>query len=201
MRYLRITTARHQVGAALLTALFFMVVLTMLGVAVFYSTTAEERMARNYRDKEIALQGAEAALNEAKLLITGSYNDTTADSCTVKYALSASNCFINTPGDAFTCNPNTAQDRITVDLYSGSGQGVALGSVDSSASTNCTRSPVIPGFFSSNQPRYLVVLDNARNCGTVQISQQSGMTCFAIIAQARGRLSGTRVNLVTSYTN
>ena len=158
-------------------------------------------MARNYRDKEIALQGAEAALNEAKVLITGSYNDTTADACTVKYALSASNCSINAPGDAFSCNVNTAQNRVSVDLYAGSGKGVALGSVDSGASTNCKRSPTIPGFFGSNQPRYLVLLDNARNCGTAQISQQSGMTCFAIIAQARGRLSGTRVNLVTSYTN
>ena len=62
----------RQTGAVLVISLVFLVVLTMLGLGMFFSTNSEEKMARNFRDKEIALQAAEAALNEAKMLITGS---------------------------------------------------------------------------------------------------------------------------------
>ena len=82
----------RQRGVALLTALIFLVVLTLLGIGVYSTTTSEEKMARNFRDKEIALQAAEAAINEAKILITGSF----LSGGTQRYPLSDTSCYSST---------------------------------------------------------------------------------------------------------
>ncbi|MBZ2209392.1 pilus assembly PilX family protein [Massilia soli] len=60
-----ITRARQQ-GAILITALIFLVVLTMFVLAMVRSGTLEERMARNARDQQVALQAAEAVLRDAE---------------------------------------------------------------------------------------------------------------------------------------
>lgn len=55
-----------QRGAILVTALIFLVVLTMFVLAMVRSGTLEERMARNARDQQVALQAAEAVLRDAE---------------------------------------------------------------------------------------------------------------------------------------
>lgn len=55
-----------QRGVTLVVALIFLAVLTLLGVAAMMGTTLQERMARNARDYNIALQAAEAALRDAR---------------------------------------------------------------------------------------------------------------------------------------
>lgn len=185
-----------QNGAALLTALIFLVILTLLGIGVFTTTTSEERMARNFRDKEIAMQGAEAALNEAKVLISGSYdNDPNGDGDTsdapnpAPAALSEDKCYANTP-TGYTCDPTIVLNVNSLDLYSGSTTGAPLGQVGTSYS------PTIPGFYSSTQPRYLVIWQKNSVCGTSNTG-----SCFMIVAQARGRLANTRINLVELFTH
>lgn len=58
--------APAQRGAILVTALIFLVVLTMFVLAMVRSGTLEERMARNTRDQQVALQAAEAVLRDAE---------------------------------------------------------------------------------------------------------------------------------------
>jgi type IV pilus assembly protein PilX len=53
-------------GASLLVALIFLVIMAMLGVTLANVTTLEERMAGNTRDRDLALQAAEAALRDAE---------------------------------------------------------------------------------------------------------------------------------------
>ncbi|HEV2110249.1 MAG TPA: PilX N-terminal domain-containing pilus assembly protein [Gammaproteobacteria bacterium] len=53
---------RHQRGVVLIVALILLLVLTMIGVGVTQSTSLEERMAGNARDKDLAFQAAEAGL-------------------------------------------------------------------------------------------------------------------------------------------
>nr|MBL8410255.1 hypothetical protein [Dechloromonas sp.] len=173
----------NQDGFALITALVFLVILTLLGISVYSTSTGDERMARNFRDKEIALQAAEAALNEAKILITGSYNSTSAPT-TLPTPLSEQKCYAGTP-TGYSCDPNI--NPLTLDLFSGSVTGAAVGTVGSSIS------PSIVGV--SAAPRYLVVWRKAAACGNSNTSY-----CFQIIAQARGRLQNTRVNLVELFT-
>jgi type IV pilus assembly protein PilX len=57
---------RRARGASLVVALIFLVILAMLGVTVAGVAGLEERGASNTRDRELALQAAEAALHDAE---------------------------------------------------------------------------------------------------------------------------------------
>lgn len=59
----RISTAQTQRGAVLIVSLIILLVLTILGVVSMQNTTLEERMAGNMRDRQLAFEAAEAALN------------------------------------------------------------------------------------------------------------------------------------------
>ncbi len=62
-------TASRQRGAVMVIALLILLVLTVLGVAGMSSTSLEERMAGNSRDREIAFQAAETALREGEAYV------------------------------------------------------------------------------------------------------------------------------------
>lgn len=66
---------QNQRGAVMVIALLLLLVLTVLGVAGMSTTSLEERMAGNSRDREIAFQAAETALREGEALV-GSANFT-----------------------------------------------------------------------------------------------------------------------------
>jgi type IV pilus assembly protein PilX len=57
---------RRERGASLLISLIFLVIMAMLGVTVANVTTMQERMAGHTRDRDLALQAAEAALRDAE---------------------------------------------------------------------------------------------------------------------------------------
>lgn len=57
---------RRQSGAVLVIGLIILVVLTLLGVQSMRTNVAQERMASNMRDRNVAFQAAEAALREGE---------------------------------------------------------------------------------------------------------------------------------------
>ncbi len=57
---------RRQRGAALLTGLIFMVIMTLLGITAARMAGLEERMSGNLRDRALAMQAAEMALRDAE---------------------------------------------------------------------------------------------------------------------------------------
>ena len=59
------STSNSQNGAALITGLIFLVVLTLISLSAMKSTSLEERMAGNARDQDIAFQAAEAGVRNA----------------------------------------------------------------------------------------------------------------------------------------
>lgn len=59
----------HQTGAVLIVSLIMLLLLTVIGTASMQSTSLEEKMAGNMRNKSLAFQNAEAALRAAELLI------------------------------------------------------------------------------------------------------------------------------------
>lgn len=61
-----IPTPYKESGAVLITGLIFMVVLTIIVTAALRSVTLEERMAANARNRQMALQAAEAVLRDAE---------------------------------------------------------------------------------------------------------------------------------------
>lgn len=62
----------NQGGAALITSLIFLTVLTILGMSTLGTALLESRMAGNARDRNLALQAAEIGLRDAELFIRDS---------------------------------------------------------------------------------------------------------------------------------
>lgn len=67
MRLLHNRTPGRQTGAALAVSLVILLIMTILGVQALKTTMLEEKMAGNYRDKQLAFEAAEAALREAEI--------------------------------------------------------------------------------------------------------------------------------------
>ena len=65
-------TQRRQQGAILIIALVMLVLLTLITVSTLRSTTMDERMAGNARDRDKALQAAEAAVRSCLDQVTAS---------------------------------------------------------------------------------------------------------------------------------
>ncbi len=59
---MRANMKTRQTGAVLAISLIFLVVLTLLGITGAQNTIIEERMTSNFRDEQIALEAAEAAM-------------------------------------------------------------------------------------------------------------------------------------------
>jgi type IV pilus assembly protein PilX len=66
-----ITPRSNQHGFTLIVALVFLAILMLLGVTVAQTSSMEERMAGNTRDRDLALQSAEAALKDAEADLPG----------------------------------------------------------------------------------------------------------------------------------
>ena len=61
---------RHrQHGVALIMAMVFLMILTIIGVTVMSTTSLQEKMAGNVQDKHSAFQAAESALRAAESLV------------------------------------------------------------------------------------------------------------------------------------
>lgn len=71
MNTLMMKNAITQRGAALVTGLIFMVVLTLLVVSAMRGTILEEKMSGNARDADLAFQSAEAALRAGEQVLNG----------------------------------------------------------------------------------------------------------------------------------
>lgn len=91
---------QRERGASLMVALIFLVIMAMLGVTVANVTTLQERMAGHTRDRDLALQAAEAALRDAESRLV----DATFRAAAVPFDATHAN------GDAFweTCFGPTA---------------------------------------------------------------------------------------------
>ncbi len=67
-------TSSAQTGAVLIVGLVILLVMTMLGLTAMQSTSLQERMAGNFRDRDIAFQFSEGAIREGERIIA-EYNE------------------------------------------------------------------------------------------------------------------------------
>ncbi|MCC5810795.1 MAG: hypothetical protein JJU06_10520 [Ectothiorhodospiraceae bacterium] len=65
MRGMR-TNYQRQRGAALIISLMLLLIMTLIGVTAMQTSTLQERMAGNSRDRSLAFQSSEAALREGE---------------------------------------------------------------------------------------------------------------------------------------
>ena len=108
----------RQRGTVLLMALMFLVVLSLLGIAMVSSTSVEEKMARNARDMDVATQAAEAALRDARIRIMGVYANPPTPLNSYAFADDCSNglCSVNMFHPAgncawICCRPSTTRSN------------------------------------------------------------------------------------------
>lgn len=172
---------RSQRGISLVIALMFLIVLTVLGLVAVRSSTVQERMAGNDRDRAIAFEAAEAALRDAERDVRA--NLTAADpydaACTDGLCL---------PSTVATANWNSiAWSGATSRIYGvNSGAGAYPIAV-------------------SNPPRYIVELLQEVEAGPGNSlcnncrSSTGKATPFRITARGWGRRPGTQVELQSVF--
>lgn len=66
MKYYGHYLKRREQGTILIVCLLILLVMTIIGVTSMQTTSLEERMAGNLRDRDLALQAAESALRDAE---------------------------------------------------------------------------------------------------------------------------------------
>lgn len=73
-----ISTANQQRGSVLAISLLILVVLTIVGVSGMTTSSLEEKMAGNFRDRQIAFQAAETTIAYAEEFVRTSINSAAA---------------------------------------------------------------------------------------------------------------------------
>jgi type IV pilus assembly protein PilX len=94
-------TLQGQSGAALITSLLFLLVLTLTGATAMLLSTLEERMSGNLRDRNLAFQAAESALRQGEAALKqslesgapGVFNCIAGNTCPVVSDVTASNAW------------------------------------------------------------------------------------------------------------
>src|SRR5436305_15195867 len=62
----KVNSKRNQSGVAMIIALFALLLLSVVGLGMMYSTNMETSINSNYRDKQVAFYAALAGLQEAR---------------------------------------------------------------------------------------------------------------------------------------
>lgn len=96
---------RRQEGAALFVSLIMLVIMTILGLSSVQTTSMEERMARNARDTNLALQSAESAIIDGIRIIDAM---TTVDAVFLAPGANANGLYVN-------AGPTLTQNWMAVD--------------------------------------------------------------------------------------
>lgn len=195
-----------QTGFALIAALIFMVILSLIGVGLSNSTSSEEKMARNFRDRDLAFAAAEAALRDAELHLSGAWQ--------LPYVPVNINAFSSTCTnglcDAFDLGTVQSWQPIDKQDFYASGYSSSYCSTGYSAPTPFspptttkdgpvrigvfTGSPQIKGL--TTQPCYAIEVLPTK-LGSLTASPPNRL--FRITAEAKGRLSNTKVVLQEMY--
>lgn len=156
----------RQTGAALITGLIFLVVLTMIGVTAARMSTLEERMSGNMRDRSIAMQAAEIALRDAErdiqALGTGPRSPTIAG--ITGFAANCNQDATNATDDDGLCDrrgiaPSFSSTAITFPAFTVGANNYAQLTLDMTAAPSVaygdfTGATAIAGL--QNQPRYVI---------------------------------------------
>jgi type IV pilus assembly protein PilX len=170
-----------QRGASLVVALMFLVVLTILGLVTVRSSTVQERMAGNDRDRAVAFEAAEGALRDAERDIL--LNITTGNS--FDSACTAGLC---SPATTATPNWNAISWTGTTSRIYGAGSGAGTYPLD-------VVQP--PRYIIEALPPLPAGAGNSEVYG--QRSSTTGGNGYRITARGWGRRATTQVSLQSVY--
>jgi type IV pilus assembly protein PilX len=174
-----------QQGAALITGLIFMVVLTLLAVAAMRTTSLDEKMAANALNQDAAFQAAEAALRQGVLAVRSG-------------AVSSTSPFVSgctTTAPKGLCLPSTSSTPIWNTVF-------PFGQTAQSNAAQTYTGAALAGL--ANQPQYIIELlpdipaasGNSRGVGR----SSSGGTSTPFRVTARGWGLAPEVQTTTQAT-
>jgi type IV pilus assembly protein PilX len=178
---------KNERGTALIVAMLFLVILAMLGISAMSGTTLEEKMSSNARDRNLAMQAAEAALRDGERDLSNATSRVTAatqftSACTNGLCLTT--CTSTTP---LTC-PSATLSNLSNSLKSAYfGQYV---------------SAELPIQGPANQPTYMIELltgNAALNPASPAPPPGTTNRLFRITAQSQGQNTNTAVTLQEIY--
>jgi type IV pilus assembly protein PilX len=182
----------YERGTALVVALLFLVILSMIGIASMTGTTLEEKMSGNARDRNIALQAAEAALRDAENDLTQAGSRVTGTSSFVT-ACTNGLCLTSCPGTPAACpvapvsNLDTVTTAVNAGVSSYYGQRTGGGTISGP----------------NHAPTYIIELlqgaDANLTPGTPTPPTGTSNHLFRITAMAWGQSTSTIVTLQEIY--
>lgn len=177
----------REAGFSLLTILMMMVVLVSLAMAGMNSSLVQERMAGNARDRNLALQAAEAALRDAEADVEANLGIDSAfvASCTGGLCR---------PPSMTSASPTSRPLWQTIDWGASAGKTRAYGSV--------TGATALPGV--ASQPRYFIeqlppLPPPAGQSASLAQSVDDAPQAFRITARGVGVRASTVVVLQSTY--
>jgi Tfp pilus assembly protein PilX len=185
-------------GAALLTALFVLLALTIIGMSAAQTALSAEKSARNERDRHLAFQAAEAGLLDAERDIEGGANPASA-----RAALFAGGSAL---GFAEGCGEGPANPSLGLCAYVALPQAPGwqtVGLADAAAATTPYGRftgavlPVGAGALPARAPRYVIELMPFARAGE-DAGQRAG-NLYRITAIGFGARDNTHVVLQEFY--
>jgi type IV pilus assembly protein PilX len=178
---------RNARGFSLITILVMLVVLMSLALAGMNSGIVQERMAGNARDRNVALQAAEAALRDAEADIEANLTASSAfvSDCTEGLCL---------PPSMTSANATSQPLWQTIDWAASAGKSRAYGSA--------TGATALPGV--GSPPRYIVerlppLPPSSGTSASLASSVDDAPQAFRITARGTGVRASTVVILQSTY--
>ncbi|WP_348765403.1 PilX N-terminal domain-containing pilus assembly protein [uncultured Salinisphaera sp.] len=114
---IKLPKPRTENGFVLVTSLIFLVVITLLAVSAISSSTLQERMASNLREKSQARQAADAALRAAELRLSPAVTpDLQTRACSFD-ANSGNNDSANNPNTLVVCQARVFDGNSGADYF------------------------------------------------------------------------------------
>jgi type IV pilus assembly protein PilX len=184
----RLAARKNESGTALIVAMLFLVILAMLGISAMSGTTLEEKMSGNARDRNLAMQAAEAALRDGERDLNnagGRVTSTAVFTAACSNALCLTTCTATTP---MTC-PNATLANLD-------------NPVNSAFFGQYQTSSEVPIQGPSQQPTYMIELltgNAALNPASPTPPSGSTNRLFRITSKAWGQNSNTVVILQEIY--
>ncbi len=126
-------TRIRQQGAILVVSLLLLLVMTLLGITAVSTTTLEEKMASNYRQRQLAFQAASSALRDAETWLRTNISSVAQFETT----------FNGTPDELYWVRQPTPGDAVRVvpmDIYDGNAWTV--GQQPATSVTNAANTPL-----------------------------------------------------------
>lgn len=189
----QLPAAHRNHGFVLVTGLVFLVVMTLLAVSTMNSTTLQERMSSNYRDRGEALEASEAALRDAESLIV--------DLTKPVAASDADDDAYWAPGDLTKGNPDNVTVFLDPDLWeAGAAQASKKYGADSGA-------PDLTGYSGADgelpAPRYFIEMagfDRSNSdLSPDRAARNLGTQMYRVTARAEGASPGSVIVLQSFF--